>query len=196
MSKIVAFDLETTGIPDWKIPSDDPNQPHIVEIGAILSDTETRETLDHFAFVVRPDTWVIPQETIDVHGITNDQASEEGIGIPEPDAISHLLHMCKEADFNRASHNRTFDQRIIRIALKRYFPEYLDEWANKDNFFCTMFNSKNICKIPNKSGRGIKNPTLDEAHQFFCGEPAKGAHRALFDAQSCLDIYYGIKDYK
>ncbi|KSJ98283.1 hypothetical protein APA24_21400 [Pseudomonas aeruginosa] len=32
------FDFETTGIPEWKLPSEDPCQPHIVEVAALLCD--------------------------------------------------------------------------------------------------------------------------------------------------------------
>lgn len=190
--KIVSFDFETTGIPNWKIPSDSEEQPHIVELGAILADASTGKIHSKLSFIVKPDGWTIPQETIDVHGITNEMADEQGI--PEKDVANHLLSLCEQSNFNRCCHNRTFDQRIFRIALKRYRPEMLDRWAEKDNFTCTMWGSKDLCKIPKKSGKGYKLPTLSEAHEILLGEPVYGAHRAITDAEACLDIFLAIQN--
>lgn len=39
---LVFFDVETTGIPDFKAPSDAPHQPHMVQLGALLVEPDTR----------------------------------------------------------------------------------------------------------------------------------------------------------
>jgi DNA polymerase-3 subunit epsilon len=43
MTYKLAFDTETTGIPDWKMPSESEYQPHLVQLAAILVDADTRE---------------------------------------------------------------------------------------------------------------------------------------------------------
>ena len=70
MSEILVFDTETTGIPDWKTPSDDEFQPHMVQLGAIRVDEDTKQVKQTLDVVIRPDGWMIPAATIEVHGIT------------------------------------------------------------------------------------------------------------------------------
>ena len=55
--KAIAYDTETTDLPDWKQPSEAPHQPHLVEVGAILFDTDTWLVHDHFTALIRPDGW-------------------------------------------------------------------------------------------------------------------------------------------
>lgn len=88
---ILSYDTETTGIPDWKIPSDSPDQPHLVSLAAILVNAETREVVDSMDVIIKPDGWEIPQETIDIHGITMEIAEKEGI--PEQEALEMFLAM-------------------------------------------------------------------------------------------------------
>lgn len=194
MKKIVFYDTETTGLPDWKQPSDSEHQPHLVQIAAIQCDAETREVIQKFDLIIRPDTWKIYQEMTDIHGISHEKAMD--VGITEYGAITMLFDMCDGG--MRVAHNRTFDQRIIRIGLKRYKSpvEVIDAWAEKDNHECTMLQAKPIMQLPPYGRYGYKNPRLEQAYEFFCGkELGESAHNALFDTEACMEVYWGIQDY-
>jgi DNA polymerase III subunit epsilon len=190
---IIFYDTETTGLPDWKKPSDSEDQPHIVQLAAILADEDTRKVLGTFDVIVKPQGWEIPQETIDIHGVTNEIA--EVFGLPERDVVAWFYEMCQGA--KRVAHNRTIDQRMIRIQLKRLnFGEgYLERWAEKDNHECTMILSKPIMKLLPKGRYGFKNPRLEEAYKFFTGKELENAHTAIADAQACMEVYWGIQDH-
>lgn len=188
MASVLTFDTETTGLPDWKTPSGGDNQPHLVQLGAILADEDTREVIDTLNVIIKPDGWVIPENTIEIHGISNERALAEGI--PESEAFQRLMAMW--AGHKRASHNRTFDQRIIRIAAKRYGTEEQQEaWADKATYTCTAFGSRPIVKLPKN-----KLPKLAEAYKFFTGKEIENAHTAMADAEACLAVYWGILDHQ
>ncbi|RWY82369.1 3'-5' exonuclease, partial [Pseudomonas aeruginosa] len=78
------FDFETTGIPEWKLPSEDPCQPHIVEVAALLCDA-AGNTIDRFEAIVRPNGWEITPEMTAIHGISHEQAMD--VGISEAEAL-------------------------------------------------------------------------------------------------------------
>ena len=42
---VLAYDTETTGLPNWKAPSGDPSQPHLVQIAALVANIETRQVI-------------------------------------------------------------------------------------------------------------------------------------------------------
>ncbi len=186
------FDSETTGLPQWKDPSESPAQPHIVQLSAELVDLETREVVDSMDVIVRPDGWTIPEEMTAIHGITNETALEAGI--PEKDAIARLLEL-RARSVLRVSHNKTFDDRIVRIGLKRYFddlqsedPQPSDAWKEGESF-CTCYGSKSACALPGK-----KLPTLEEAHRILVGLELEGAHNAMNDTRGCKAVYFALKD--
>lgn len=193
-TEIVSYDTETTGIPDWKVPSDDPSQPHLVQLGAIVVDAETREVIDTLDVIIKPDGWEIPDEVAEIHGITTERALTEGI--PETEAVDRLLAMC--AGRHRVAYNRTFDQRIIRIALKRYGygQELMDAWGDKDTHDCSMLLAKPIMQLPPKGRYGYKSPKLSDAYKFFTGEELQNAHTALADAKACIAVYWGAMDHQ
>lgn len=177
------YDTETTGLPNWKVPSDDECQPHVVQLGAILCNAKTKEVLQELDIIIKPDGWTIPQVTIDVHGITNEHALE--VGIPEKDVLSMFLEMRASAD--RVAYNKTFDQRIIRIGLKRFFDEEIQEkWAIKEDHHCAMRMAQSVL--------GGKNPKLVNAYKHFIGEEMKGAHDAMADTRGCMAVYFAVRD--
>ncbi|MES2347059.1 MAG: 3'-5' exonuclease [Pseudomonadota bacterium] len=205
---IIPYDTETTGLPDWKNPSEAPHQPHLVELAALLIDPLTLSVRDAFSAIIKPDgwTWDTDSEAFKAHGITVEQAMDEGI--PEAWALEQFLALHGQADL-RVGHNESFDARILRIALKRYgmgplTPTQEDRDGLADRFkeapaYCTCNSAKPIVKLPPtpamiKSGKKhwFKPPNLNEAHQFFFGRPHEGAHRAMSDAEGCARVYFAI----
>lgn len=183
---LLFFDTETTGVPIWQEPSESEGQPHIVQLAAVLVDAESREIKKELCVTVKPDGWVIPDDVVEIHGITTEKAAE--FGIPEPEALDLFLEMYHQASI-RIAHNTTFDNRMIRIALKRYQPDLIsdEEWKDKTRYFCTLLNCKKI--MGGKSGH-----TLAEAYKHFTGKDLVGGHDALVDAKACMEVYFGITE--
>lgn len=198
INQALIFDSETTGLPLWKEPSDHPDQPHIVQLAAKLVNVDTREVLQSMDVIVKPDGWVIPQDCIDIHGITNERAAAEGI--PEKEAVEMLLAMVADAelvgDVELVGHNESFDRRIVRIGIKRHLDPLAEEgavlpsdtWKDRKSF-CTMWKARPLTKLP-----GNKLPKLIEAYQHFIGKPMEGAHSAGGDVDGCMAVYFAIKD--
>ncbi|MWV17529.1 3'-5' exonuclease [Pseudomonas sp. L-22-4S-12] len=179
----VVFDTETTGIPDWKNPSEAEHQPHIVEIAATLYSAQGA-VIDSFQAIVKPDGRVIPDELAEIHGITQEMAME--VGISEIDALKGFLALHDRAGI-RVAHNATFDDRIVRIGLMRYFDEErANAFRDGSEKFCTCNKSRGPV------GLG-KLPTLAEAYKHFTGEDLVNAHRAMPDAQACARIYFALQ---
>lgn len=193
MSAILFYDTETTDLPDWKSPSDSETQPHLVQLAAILVDEETRETISAIDLIISPDGWTIPEEITEIHGITTEYAYLYGVG--EHLALQVFMGMAMSAE-TRVAHNRTFDQRIIRIAMKRYgYDEVaLDTWGTTDNHVCTMLAAKPDMMLEPKNKFGYKTPSLSEAYEHYTGKPLEGAHSAMVDARACMDVYWAMKD--
>jgi DNA polymerase-3 subunit epsilon len=190
----IFLDAESTGLPNWKEPSESPEQPHIVQLAAELVDLDSREVIETMDVIVKPDGWVISEELTAIHGITHEQAME--VGIPEKDAVDMLLAMRAQAVL-RIAHNRTFDDRIVRIALKRYFDDMTaaeevlqpsDHWKDGEGF-CTCYGARALCALPKN-----KLPTLIEAHRILVGLELEGAHNAINDVRGCRAVYFAIQD--
>lgn len=195
MSLIYFYDTETTGLPHFRLPSDDPLQPHLVDVAALLYN-EAGFVVDSFEAIVRPDGWTIPDEVAAIHGITQEMAMD--LGIPESEALDGFMAIHERAGL-RVAHNRQFDDRIMRIALMRYRDQDTAEAFKAAPGYCTCNASRDIVKCPPtakmiKAGfTKYKNPTLAEAYRHFTGEDLQGAHRAREDAEGCALIYFAMQ---
>lgn len=193
---ICIFDTETTGLPNFRDPSDHPDQPHIVDICALLY-TPQGELVDSFEAMVRPDGWSIPEEVSDIHGITDAMALEHGI--PEAEAVEGFMRVWRQAGL-RVAHNVSFDDRILRIGLMRFQGEEVANNFREGDKFCTCQSTTNIVKCPPtekmiRAGRGkqFKQPSVAEALKFFTGEDLEGAHRARPDTEACARVYFALQ---
>lgn len=193
------YDTETQGLPLFNEPSEDPRQPHIVQLAAQLVDMEARKVLACLDLTVRPEGWTIPDDVAAIHGITTERANE--IGVAESMAVGLLMELWEVADV-RIGHNEQFDARILRIALMRHGTrpqEEADHWkAGKAE--CTQLLATPILKLPptpkmRAAGRmHFKSANLGEAYQHFAGKPLDGAHSAMVDVEACRTVYFAIQD--
>lgn len=191
---VLIFDTETTGLPIFKESSSHPDQPHIVQLAAILEDDDgnIRSMLN---CIIKPDgKWQMAPEALAVHGITPEIA--ERYGLPEKEIYSLFWNMIGQAD-TLVAHNLSFDFFMLRIAAKRN--DLLEPKDIKIKKFCTVTESKNILQLPPTermvmaSINGFKSSNLNEAYQYFYGQEIVGAHNAMNDAKYCRKIYHAIK---
>lgn len=194
---ICAFDTETTGLPDWRAPSDADHQPHLVQLAAILLDDDLNEH-GHLSMIVKPDGWQISDEIAELTGINHDLAC--AVGVPEKLVTRLFAEMLYGTRALAVAHNADFDLRIVRIAMLRagFQKDRLDE--RKVESFCTMKAATPIVNLPPTEkmvAAGFhkpKPPKLGECVHHFFGEKLEGAHNALVDVRACIRVYQHIQN--
>ena len=202
MNPVLVYDTETTGLPLFSEPAEHPDQPHIVQLAAILVDTDTEQDIASMNVIVRPNGWTLPDDVAKVHGITQDHAM--AVGIPEELALYMFMELWMGR--LRIAHNESFDARIIRIALKRHHDPREESLATPPSDVwkastaeCTARMSTPILNLPPTEKmiaagrRHAKTPNLGEAYQHFAGKPLQNAHNAMADVQACMFIYFAMR---
>ena len=185
---VLFFDAETTGIPErsWNWDTDFEQYPHVVQMAWLHGcKVETH--------IIRPDGWEIPQETVDVHGITTEYALEHGE--PFASVVDMFIQDCHDAGLI-CGHNIHFDTSIIKANILRVLGrEYYD--ANdvenalyKGKRIDTMRPTMKWVDARMANGR-LKFPNLSELYsRCFPGESFP-AHDALEDVKAvakCLPV--------
>lgn len=189
---ILAFDTETTGLPDYRAPPDATHQPHLVQLAMILLDDDMVERAS-VSVIIKPDGWTIPDRASDVHGITTEAATK--FGIPEKVAVRMFISMTYDLDAKVVAHNRQFDLFLMRSAMMRagLSAEQID--GKKQESYCTMEAATPIVNLPPTAkmlAAGFNKPksaSLSECIRFFFDETLEGAHDALVDVRACVRVY-------
>lgn len=192
---ILTYDTETTGLPDFKARSNDPAQPHLVQIALIMAQDDGAE-VEAIEHIIRPDGWTISAEMTAIHGISQERAMDEGI--PERDATELFISLQAKARM-RVAHNESFDRRIMRIAMTRAGIERdFIELVEARPSYCTCNKAKPIVNLPPTERmiaagfKGPKSPSLSECIAYFFKEALDGAHDALVDARACARLYRAL----
>jgi DNA polymerase-3 subunit epsilon len=196
---LIVYDVETSGLPDWKKPSNDPCQPHITQIAAILADDAGVEQ-ERMNVFIKPDGWTLPEEIVKITGVTQEMLEKDGI--PIADAVEKFLTIWRKS-LLKVAHNESFDCRLLRIEMARLFGkiDLLEEWKVFPAF-CTMVKSTHVLKLPPtekmlKAGFDKpKSPKLEEAYEFFFGKKPDKSHDAMADVESTLAIYLKLNEKK
>lgn len=189
---ILGYDSETTNLPLWHEPSDDPRQPHLIQLAMILFDMEGRE-VSRWANLVKPGFGaVMGPEAFAAHGITLERARDEGVDPIE--AFDAFAEMLKHARL-MVGHNESFDRRMMRITAARHKGF---KWEPPVPAFCTLYRSKFILNLPptekmvRANMRGPKPPNLGECVKHFLGEEMVDAHDALADVSYTMRVFWHL----
>lgn len=196
--KVVFFDTETTGLMprDKELSlSDSSKYPHIVQFSYVAYDFENHDTIRISDDIIRvSDGIVIPPESIHFHGITDEISRKKGK--PIRDVLDRFVSMMDEVDLVIA-HNMEFDLRITLVELMRIldndelssvereqYSAVINRVINANNYYCSMKESIEICKIKAVSRMGKeynKFPSLSELHKHYFGFVPSGLHNSLND---------------
>ena len=186
------FDTETTGFPKDNLPLDDPAQPHIIQIAAILDDGDGNIKAS-INMIINADCGPVPEKAYNVHKIS--EAIYKEFGVSCLVALAPLNSLVQRADIIVA-HNISFDLKMLKIAYARMgkLERFTSEIQSKPQF-CTMLATTDIVKIPSPRGRGgYKWPKLDEAYRVLVNSRGfTGAHDALEDVKACREVFYSLK---
>lgn len=188
--RILLFDTETTGLPTQRnTPA--TLSPHIwpdlVSISWILCDNQ--RVLKRETHYIKPNGWVIPEDSIKIHGITNDYAAANG---HELKAVMEKFKADLFTAHRVIAHNMEFDRNVVIHALKwRLNQDHTQIWDPKKEL-CSMVASKNELKLPSKYPKPddlYKNPRLDELYtDTFKKSPPPQAHSSDRDVEVLYEI--------
>jgi DNA polymerase III epsilon subunit-like protein len=168
--RIVFLKTATSGLPNWRMPSEDPSQPVIVELAYQVWDGQHGITNE----CILDNGIAIAADAAALHGLDQEKCAMEGV---YPDqAIDTILREIAASD-RLVGFNVAFDIRMLRIMAARVLKQ---DWENPIPVYDVMQESASHCRIPS-SGRGgkqWKNPTLGQAYLHFFGEAKDIGYRA------------------
>lgn len=195
--QLLFYDYETSGMVDWHKPSHMPHQPHICSCSALLTNVEGHK-LASIDLKVKPTDWGIEQGAFNTHKLSAEFLRQ--CGMSESFVLAAFLHLVEMADL-RIGHGVGFDERITRIASKRFKIGEPDEFQKSRQAFCTMYKSAKAVGLPPTprmlaAGRKTnKNPTLEEAYQWATGKEMLGAHQGMYDVMACRAVFFALLDH-
>ena len=198
--KVLVFDTETTGLPQKTEEGYSPSiyktnlWPHIIQLSYILYDTEKHTILVNHDHIIALSPMVdISEKSVEIHGITREMSERDGIHIKE---ALELFNICMIQSDMVIAHNISFDKQVIIVECIRNRIQGQFKVKEPSQFYCTMKNSVELCKIVAISKKNneeyFKYPTLTELHYHLFGTHANNTHDALVDIMICLRCFLKI----
>lgn len=184
------FDTETTGLPkNWNAPVHDLNNwPRMIQVGYIIYDNDGNH-IETKEYIIRPEGFIIPKESSNIHGITTERALAEGVELAF--VLKEMFEKIRASN-TLVAHNMSFDEKILGAEFLRFQIPNIVESKSK---ICTMKSSVNYCAIINQYGK-FKWPKLEELHKKLFNRNFDNAHNALADIQATADCFWKLKELK
>ena len=176
--RITIFDTETTGLPvrDGKLS----DQPHVIQFASqtFEYDPKSRRFIEisRYNQMIKP-LAPISADSVRITGITEEMVANMPTFSQVADQVIAIFRNTDLA----VAHNLSFDQEILSFEMERLG---LPKNCLPANTFCSMEGTRNLCKLPGKSGYSYKSPKLMELHQFLLNESFTEAHNAEKDVEA------------
>ena len=183
IDRYLFFDTETTGLPqNYNAPSSDiKNWPRLIQLSWIITD-QFQNILAKHNHIIKPNGFVIPNESISVHGISTEYAKINGENLDE---VLDLF----ESDIKSAKyiigHNIDFDKKIIEAEF--YRENKVLSWKGTISL-CTMKSAIDFCKLRNFYG--YRYPKLQELYNKLFGADFENAHNAFSDISATVKCFW------
>jgi DNA polymerase-3 subunit epsilon len=158
-NSLCVFDLETTGLQVTK--------DRIVQIAALKIHPDGKQ--EELNFVVNPEM-KIPQEVIDIHGITNEKAIKAPTFAELAEEIKSFFGDADLAGYN----SNKFDIPVLAEEFLRVGVE----------FDLTQRDFIDVQNIFHK----MEQRTLVAAYKFYCQKDLKNAHDAMHDTKATWEV--------
>jgi DNA polymerase III epsilon subunit-like protein len=207
--RILVFDTETTGLPETRYISPDTLHlwPHIVQFSYIIYDLSINDIIESKNYIIKlSENILIPTESSNIHGITNEISQKSGITINE--VINEFFYHLRNVD-KLIGHNIEFDINMLKVELLRIInknlssPEQIKLYkydlhylTNYKNICCTLKDSIEFCNIQliNKSGKPyLKYPKLIELHEKLFNTLPNNLHNSFNDILVTLRCFMKLK---
>ena len=181
------YDTETSGLPTKEYGQqynyEDLKQfdtARLISISWLLLDEENKVAEKKTCFI-KPDNFVVSEESIKIHGLSKEFLTENGMTIHEMLLILNGI-FTKNNITEIIAHNVNFDINILKSELHRYNYQLTLEKISEIPLFCTMFKAQ--------AAMGVRKwPKLAEAYRYFYNEDITNAHDAEFDTHYCYKVY-------
>jgi len=182
------FDTATNHLANFKLPPEDPSQPRLIQLAALLLDIDFTERAA-FCLIIKPEGFTIDNSSkaVSKHHITQELA--EKFGVSEVATLHLFAAMCRRAD-TLVAHNIAFDGIVLGHAIAYRKMENLQLGTKQK--YCTMQAMTPVCRIPGEYS-DFKWPTLQEAHNHIGMGVIIHAHDALADVRACANIFQWLK---
>lgn len=159
---LLGLDFETTGL--------DPKTDRIIEVGAVLWDTERQTPLKMISEVINPGVELSSEITI-ITGLSTEDLKE--YGHPKPFSVfMDLYRLLTQCDFAIA-HNAPFDKSFLDAEFDRQGIVYEAQWLDS------------ITDLPLEAYKGSRSLTYLAADHGFLNP---FSHRAVFDVLTMLKV--------
>jgi DNA polymerase III epsilon subunit-like protein len=180
--RILIFDTETTGLPNNKFDRLCPvNQPHIIQLGAVLIDFGTREILHKLNTLVIPHPKaVFHPQAMEVNGLDIDVIYNTGREtVP---VMREMRELVKEADVT-GSYNLPFDKRMIDTCSERLDSTFATEPVLGDGV-----KPEHWCVMNQATVYFGHRAKLTAVYKKLFDKDIIGAHDAFIDSLAAAEV--------
>ncbi len=173
------FDTETTGLPkNYNAPvSDSDNWPRMVQLAWQIHD-EQGELVEAINYIVKPEGYEIPFQSVKVHGITTERAERDGKDLQW--VLEEFNKSLEKVQFV-IGHNVEFD---INITGAEFYRKGLETPMFNLEAIDTKDESTDYCALPGGRGGKFKWPNLSELHNKLFSVGFDEAHNASADVNA------------